>query len=399
MDERRNDVPRSEQPRIEETRIEEEGAPGRRQDAALRRPISRRGVLRLGLMVPAAAALAACSKDVGGNAAAPKPSSTSTALEDELNIYNWSAYLNPDNLKAFKGEYSVDATQDFYASNEELIAKLKGGATGYDIIAPTGYAVEILAKSGLLLELDHSRIPNLTNADPQFIGAGFDPDNRFSVPKDWGTTGVGFLTDHVGEDITSWAQFYDLAAKYSGRYTVLDSSPEVVGSALKLLGYSYNTLEQGEVDEATDKLISIKGDIAAITSSQYRQMMQREETYVALGWNGDFFYVKKPHTYVIPSEGSEFWLDNWCIPASAPHPNLAHEFLNWILTPEHQATETNYTYYASCVTAAKDMVDPTIGDDPSIYPPADVIAKLETAIADPTFLQQRNDAWTKFKSA
>jgi spermidine/putrescine transport system substrate-binding protein len=371
----------------------------RARDAFLRRPISRRGVLRLGIMVPTAAALAACSKKVGGTSSSPTPSATNTVLEDELNIYNWAAYLNPDNLKAFKSEYSVDATQDFYASNEEMIAKLKGGATGYDIIAPTGYAVEILAKSGLLLELDHSRIPNLSNADPQFLGAGFDPDNRFSVPKDWGTTGVGFLTDHVSEDITSWAQFYDLAAKYSGKYTVLDSSPEVVGSALKLLGYSYNSLDQGEVDQATDKLISIKGDIAAITSSQYRQMMQREETYVALGWNGDFFYVKKPHTYVIPSEGSEFWLDNWCIPASAPHPNLAHEFLNWILTPEHQATETSYTYYASCVPDAKPLVDPAISGDPSIYPPDDVIAKLETAIADPTFLQQRNDAWTKFKSA
>ena len=220
----------------------------RARDAFLRRPISRRGVLRLGIMVPTAAALAACSKKVGGTSSSPKPSSTNTALESELNIYNWAAYLNPDNLKAFKSEYSVDATQDFYASNEELIAKLKGGATGYDIIAPTGYAVEILAKSGLLLELDHSRIPNLSNADPQFLGAGFDPDNRFSVPKDWGTTGVGFLTDHVSEDITSWAQFYDLAAKYTGKYTVLDSSPEVVGSALKLLGYSYNTLDQGEVD-------------------------------------------------------------------------------------------------------------------------------------------------------
>lgn len=371
----------------------------RMQDAYLRMPISRRGVLRVALLAPAAAALAACSKSVGTPGSSANPSSTSTELEGELNIYNWSAYLNPDNLKAFNGEYSVEATQDFYASNEELIAKLKGGAAGYDIIAPTGYAVEILAKSGLLLELDHSRIPNLANADPQFVGAGFDPDNTYSVPKDWGTTGVGFLTDHVSEDITSWAQFYDLASAYSGRYTVLDSSPEVVGSALKLLGYSYNSLDQAEVDEATDKLISIKGDIAAITSSQYRQMMQREETYVALGWNGDFFYVKKPHKYVIPSEGSEFWLDNWCIPAAAPHPSLAHEFLNWILTPEHQATETSYTYYASCVPEAKPMVDPAIANDPSIYPPDDVIAKLETAIADPTFLQQRNDAWTKFKSA
>jgi spermidine/putrescine-binding protein len=102
---------------------------------------------------------------------------------------------------------------------------------------------------------------------------------------------------------------------------------------------------------------------------------------------------------VIPSEGSEFWLDNWCIPASSPHPDVAHEFINWILQPDKQATETDFTYYASCVSAAKAKVNPAIANDPSIYPSQDVIAKLETAIADPEFLQLRNDAWTKFKAA
>ncbi|MDP9298148.1 MAG: spermidine/putrescine ABC transporter substrate-binding protein [Actinomycetota bacterium] len=365
----------------------------------LRRPLSRRNALRVAAVVPAAVALAACSKKVGGPAAANTGSPTSSALESELNIYNWSAYLSPDNIKAFDSEHGVKATQDFYVSNEDLIAKLKAGAKGYDIIAPTGYAVEILAKTNLLTPLDHSKIPNLANADPRFLNAGFDPGNKYSAPKDWGTTGVGYLTDHVSEDLTSWAQFFDLAPKYSGKYTVLDSAPEVIGGTLKLLGYSYNSLDTGEVDAATNKLISIKKDIAAITSTNYRQMMQREETYVALGWNGDFFYVKKPHKYVIPSEGSEFWLDNWCIPAGAPHPNLAHEFINWILTPEHQATESSFTYYASCVPAAKPMIDPAVSGDPAIYPPDDVIAKLETAIANPVFQQLRNDAWTKFKSA
>ena len=370
-------------------------------DHMLRKPLSRRNVLRAAWVGPAAMALAACSKKVGGSAASTAPTSggSPAALEDQLNIYNWAAYLNPKNLKAFEKEYSITATQDFYASNEELIAKLKGGAQGYDLIAPTGYAVEILAKTGLLTPLDHAKIPNLTNVDPQFLDAGFDPGNQYSAPKDWGTTGVGYLTDHVSEDITSWQQFFDLAPQYSGKYTVLDSSPEVIGGALKMLGYSYNSLEQSQIDEATQQLIDIKPDIAAITSSEYRQMMQREETYVAIGWNGDFFYVKKPHKYVIPSEGSEFWLDNWAIPAGAPHPELAHEFINWILTPEHQATETSYTYYASAVPDAKPLVDPAISGDPAIYPPPDVVAKLETAIADPLFLQLRNDAWTKFKSA
>jgi spermidine/putrescine-binding protein len=373
----------------------------RQLDAILRKPLTRRTALQSAAVASAAAALAACSKDVapGGGASIAPSSSGSPQLEDELNVYNWSAYFSPDNKKAFEQEYGVTITEDNYASNEELIAKLQGGAKGYDIVAPTGYAVETLIAGNLLMPLDLSRIPNLTNADPQFLDAGFDPGNAHSVPKDWGTTGVGYLTDFVNEDITSWQQFYDLASQYSGRYTVLDSSPEVIGSALKLLGFSYNTLDQGEIDQATDKLIAIKPYIYDVTSSKYRQEMSREDTYVALGWNGDFFYVKPPHKYVIPSEGSEFWLDNWSIPATAAHPNLAHEFLNWILDPQRQATESSYTYYASCVPAAKDLIDPVVAKDPAIYPSQATIAKLETAIADPQFLSTRNDAWTKFQSA
>jgi spermidine/putrescine transport system substrate-binding protein len=361
-------------------------------DGWLRKPVSRRTVLKAAVAMPAAAALAACSKG--------SPSTSGGGSDKgELNVYNWAAYLNPKNLKAFGKDAGVKTTLDFYANNEELIAKLQGGAKGYDIIAPTGYAVEILAASNLLHEIDHSKIPNLSNVDDQFLGVGFDPDNKYSIPKDWGTTGVGWLTDHVDGDITTWRQFFDMASEYSGKYTVLDSSPEVIGAALKLNGFSYNSLDQGEIDKATDDLIAIKGDIASVTSSNYRQMMQNEEAYVALGWNGDFFYVKKPHKYAIPAEGSEFWLDNWCIPSTSDNPEAAHEFINYILQPEVQATETNFTYYASCVGAAQALVDPAIGNDPSIYPPKEVVAKLETAIADPQFLQLRNDAWTRFKAA
>jgi spermidine/putrescine-binding protein len=370
-------------------------------EGATRRPLTRRSVLKVAIGVPAAMALAACSRDVSPNAPV-SPTAASTELEDTLNIYNWAAYLNPKTRKAFEDEYGVTTTQDFYASNEDLIAKLKAGAKGYDLVAPTGYAVEIMAKSGLLTELDHARLPNMDNVDPRFLDAGFDPGNRYSLPKDWGTTGVGYLSKYVSEDITTWKQFYDLAPKYSGKYVVIDSAPEVIGSALKMLGYSYNTLEQDQVDEATEQLIGIKPHIGSITSSEYRQMMSRGEAWMALGWNGDFFYVapKQPSVrYVIPSEGSEFWLDNWAIPATAEHPNLAHEFINWVLTPENQARESDYTYYASAVEGAQELSDPAIADDPSIYPPSEVTDKLETAIADPTFLTQRNEAWTKFKSA
>jgi spermidine/putrescine transport system substrate-binding protein len=283
-----------------------------------------------------------------------------------------------------------------------MLARVQAGASGYDVVAPTGYMVQIMKDEGLLLELDHSRMPNMANVDSRFTGLSFDAEMRYHMPKDWGTTGFGYLGKFVKEGPTSWAQFFDLGPAYSGRYTVLDSAPEVVGAGLKRLGYSYNTTNQGEVDEALDLLVGLKPHISSITSSQYRQMMSRADSYLALGWNGDFFYVLEDQPsvrYVIPEEGTEFWVDTWAILADAPHPNLAHEFINWILTPERQGTESSFTYYASCVAGAQEHTDQAVANDPNIYPPAEVVDRLEANTGDPAALDQRNEAWRKFKAA
>ena len=369
-----------------------------------RRPMSRRRFLQAAGITPLAAYLAACTRDVRpGGRPEPGGEPTSVELEDELVIYNWAAYLNPDNVKAFEDEYGVTVrAEDFYGSNEEMLARVQAGASGYDIVAPTGYMVQIMKDEGLLLGLDHSRMPNMANVDPQFTDLSFDPEMQYHMPKDWGTTGFGYLGRFVNEEPTSWAQFFELGPAYSGRYTVLDSAPEVIGAGLKRLGYSYNTTNEAEVDEALDLLIGLKPHIASITSSQYRQMMSRADAYLALGWNGDFFYVLEDQPsvrYVIPEEGTEFWVDTWAILADAPHPNLAQEFINWILTPERQGVESSFTYYASCVTGAQEHTDPAVAGDPNIYPPPEGIGRLEANNGDPEALDQRNEAWRRFKAA
>jgi spermidine/putrescine transport system substrate-binding protein len=386
------------------------GEPGKPLDidrllaAAQRRPISRRRFLGLAGASAAAALLAACSKDVsprrqagGGKTQEAGP------LEDELVIYNWTNYLNEETIKAFEAEYGVTVhATDFYESNEELLAKIQGGATGYDLVAPTGYMVEIMAGEDLLLPLDHERIANIANVDDQFLGLSFDPENRFHVPKDWGTTGFMYLTDRVSEDLGSWDDFYAVAPDYSGKYTVLDGAVEVTGSFLKRLGFSWNTTNQDEVDQATEEMIKFKPHVEAITSTEYRELMGRADTWLALGWNGDYFYIyeDQPSTkYVIPTEGTEFWVDCWSILAQAPHPNLAHEWINWILTPERQGVETNFTYYASAVKGATEFTDAAIVEDPSIYPSPEVTGKLEATASDPLIVEQRVEAFTRFQSA
>src|SRR5918999_767497 len=231
----------------------------------LNRRVSRRGIIAAGA---AAAVLAACGEtEVGTSGGSKKASRVPSQLEDDLSIYNWADYVNPKTYPRFEKEFDISITEDSYASNEDALAKLQAGARGYDIVVPTGYMVETLIQKGLLFELDHSRIPNLNNVEDQFLNLAFDPGNRYSVPKDYGTTGFGYRSKFVKEDMTSWEDFYRLAPKYSGRYTVLDSPPEVIGSALKMLGYSYNTTDPGEIDEAVKELIKFKPHVRKITSN------------------------------------------------------------------------------------------------------------------------------------
>jgi spermidine/putrescine transport system substrate-binding protein len=372
-----------------------------------RTAINRRRFLQAAALAPAAAFLAACERQIGRQPTtqtSPGPARLTGDIEDELIIYNWAAYLNPKSVKAFEEEFGIKVqATDLYESNEEMIAKLRGGATGYDLVAPTGGYIQAMAEEGLLMELDLSRIPNLANVDGRFLGFPYDPENRYHVPKDWGTTGVGYLQKFVDEDVTSWAQFFGLGEKYSGKYTVLDSQYEVIGAGLKQLGYSYNSDSEAEVNQVLEEiLIPFKPHISSITSSQYRQMMSRADSYLALGWNGDFFYVIEDQPsvkYVIPEEGTEYWVDAWAIPAGAPHPVAAHEFINWILTPENQGRETGYTYYASAVKGAEEFTPKAIVNDPSIYPTPEVLDNLEYATTEASVVQLRTDAWNRFLAA
>ena len=367
-----------------------------------RRPISRRGFIAAGA---AAGLLAACGEtEVGPGGSKPKPAGSSAApteLEDALSIYNWADYVSPKTYPQFEREFDIKITEDNYPSNEDALAKLKAGAAGYDVVVPTGYMIEIMIAEGVLHELDHSQLPNLSLVEDQFLDLPFDPGNRFSVPKDYGTTGFGYRSKLVSEEMTSWEDFYRLAPKYSGRYTVLDSPPEVVGSALKMLGYSYNSVDPKEISEATDEMLKLKPHIRKITSSM-REIMTSGEAYVSLTWNGEIGYVAldaPDARYVVPEEGTEVWTDNWAVVAGAPHPAAAHAFINWQLQPKIQAQDTEYHYYGAVVEGEEEFLDPAIAKDPAVYPSAETMSRLEVAQANPDWTRLRNEAWTKFKAA
>jgi spermidine/putrescine transport system substrate-binding protein len=363
-----------------------------------------------------AAFLAAC----GGSTVAEETEDTTTAAgdggaggggpkqaEDTLFYYNWADYVNPKTYTRFEADVGAKVKKDFYASNEDLLAKMQGGARGYDLVVPTGYMVQIMADEGLLTEVDWSQLPNAEkNIDSKFRGLPYDPDDRWSVAKDWGTTGFVYRSDLVKERPTTWREFVDLTkGPYSGQVTLLDGIPECTGSIAVMLGYSYNTDDEAELDEVKQELLELKPHIKAISSTEYKQMLASGKAAMGMAWNGDGAFViaetKGKAEYVVADEGGEFWVDAYAIPVGNEHPNAAHAWIDFCYQPEINALETSYTYYGSPLRreVLEGVLDEEILGNEDVFPAEETLAKLEANSVSPEGTKIRDRIWTEFKAA
>ncbi len=317
---------------------------------------------------------------------------TAGQTDGDLNLYNWSEYIDPELITKFQDEFGVKVTEDFFPSNEDMFARVSNGNPGFDVVVPSDYMVAIMIEENLLLPLDKEAIPNIANLAPEFAsGLPFDPEGAYSVAYQWGTTGIGVNLDAVGEDFEeSWGLIFDpeMASQFKGKISLLDDPRETMGAALKYLGYSLNTTDIDELAQARDVLSAAIDNVAAFDSDQFEDLLVGGEVDIAHGYSGDFFaafdgastddYDAWEHFYYfVPKEGGTRWVDNMAILADAPHPCTAHTFINFILDPENGAALTNFNFYASPNQAAEEFIDPEILDDPAIYPPADVLANLE----------------------
>ena len=397
-------------------------------DATLRRiaetKVDRRGFLAAAGLTGTAAFLAACS--AGGGSAAPSAAASAAAsaeastaasaaasqaavesfppagpIEKQLYMYNWSQYISPKNIDAFKAKYGITKFQyDVYDSNEVLIAKLQGGATGYDIASPTAEYVPGMVQQGFLQKLDKSRIPNLVNIDPKFTKLWWDPNDEYLIPKDYGTTGVLYRTTMLPSVPKSWKDFYDLVkGAASGKTVMVDSMGDVFVFPLKMLGFSANSVVKAELDQARTILLDVAPHILALDSNVYGTKMAKGEASMALGWTGVLEQQMadvKDKGYVVPSEGTIFWLDTWVLLADAPNPNASYAWLDFIQDPKNQAEETNYNLYGTPNDKAEPLVDPAVLNNPAVFPPPDVFKILEGS-QDTSSNNQRIDIWEEFK--
>lgn len=326
-------------------------------------------------------------------------------LVDELHVFHWSEYIDPAIYDQFEQEFGVHVVEDNFASNEDLLAKLQAGATGYDIIVPSDYMVAIMISQNMLAKLDKSNIPNLENLDPKFTGLPFDPNGDYSVPYQWGTTGIGYRTDLVDEEITSWASIFDPAnaEKYAGKIAMLNDAREAMAAALKYKGHSLNSTDPAELDEAKAVLMQQKPWLAKYDSESYNDDLVSGDLVIAHGWSGDIFVAQGEDeniAYVIPEEGGVVWVDNVAIPATTTGDRqyTAETFINYLLEPEIGAQITNFVWYGSPNAAALPFIDEEIVGDPAIYPPPEVMERLEFIrdVGEATTLYDR--LWTEIKS-
>jgi spermidine/putrescine-binding protein len=348
----------------------------------------------MAVLLAAALALAACGREVGGDAgaggddgddeqaAAASVECDVDEVDGDLLFYNWSEYMDPDLLDAFAEEYGVGATEDNYTSNEALIAQIRAGGADYDVIVPSDYMVEIMIEEGMLLELDHDAIPNMENLDEDFTDPPYDQGLVHSMPYQWGTTGIGVDIEATGEDPEpTWGWLFDesMAGDLPRGISILDDPREGMAAALYYLGYDPNTPDEDELQEAADLIEQAGQWTVNYESDQFADQLMGGEVSAAHGYSGGFlesFGDDERYAYLIPEEGATIWTDNMAVLADANAPCTAHTFINFILDAENGAQLSNWTYYASPNEAALEYLDEELREDPAIFPDDETMDKL-----------------------
>lgn len=295
-----------------------------------------------------------------------------------LNIYNWADYLDDTIIRDFQREHGIRVVYNVFSNNEELHARLRAGASGYDVIFPSDYMVEVLIEEGLLQSISHEALPNLAYVDEQFLNLSFDPENRYSVPYLWGSTGIGVNTRFVKEPVESWDVLWDPA--YRGRIAMLDDPREVFGVALRRLNYSANTRDLAALQAARDSLLAQKPLVLTYDSDNTKNLLASGEVWLAHGYSGDVLMAADENpdiTYVVPKEGGIMWMDNMAIPKTARNVDAALKFINFILRPEISARLTETIQYPNPNWGAREYMDEEILQNPLIYPLQEVMERME----------------------
>jgi putrescine transport system substrate-binding protein len=371
---------------------------------------------RAGLVASAVVlVLAGCGG--GGDQAAQAPAAGG-AEEKVLNVYNWSDYIAEDTIANFEAKTGIKVNYDVFDSNEVLETKLLAGNTGYDVVVPSAQFMERQIKAGVFQKLDKSKLPNLANMDPEITQrvALHDPGNEYSVNYFWGTDGIGYNEAKIkaimpDAPVDSWRLIFDpaVAAKFKDcGISILDAPSDVRSIVLAILGKDPNSQDAADLALVEERLLAIRPFVRKINSSQYIEDLANGDICIALGYSGDVLQARDRAVeagqgtvikYSIPKEGTVIWFDMLTIPSDAKHVGNAHLFIDYLMDPQVAANNSNTVNYANGNAASFQFVKDEVKNDPSVYPTAEVKAKLFPELAtNEEYTRLLTRTWTRFST-
>ena len=298
-----------------------------------------------------------------------------------VNVLIFSAYVPQDVLDDFRKETGIEPKVGNFASNEELLGKLRGGTADVDVVSPSDYMVRRLAALKLIRPLDRAKLTNFANLDPGMLAKPFDPKNEHSVPLFWGVTGIGYNRKKVAGPVDSWAVMFD--PQYAAKAVMLNDPRELLAAALRKDGKDPNTKDRAAIEAAVAALkAQYKSGPPLYDSDGFADKLSAGDVALAQGYNGQFAkaIADKPDelAFVVPKEGATLWIDNLSIPASASRADNAHKLIDYLMRPDVAARVANFAAYATPNKAGWGQVKPEQLSNPTIYPPADVLKRCAT---------------------
>lgn len=327
-------------------------------------------------------------------------------IEPIINVYNWYDYIAPGVCDDFSDEYGVDLRYTTYSNPDEMSAKIRAGGSGFDVVIASDYKVGEMIQQNLLQKLDYTKIKNFKFVDEKFRNPPFDPKQEYSVPYMWGTTGIGYNKDVVKEDFEGFEIIFDESkiSKYSKKVVLVDEMREVFAAALKYLGYSINDTNEDHLNQAKETILKIKPYLLKFSAEQVKELLISGDAVLALGYSTDVYlasYQNESIAYKIAGEGGTLWMDNFVLLNEAKNVNVSHRFIDYMLRPSIEAINSNYLFISNpCkITVERGYVYPEIAEDPNIFPPDEIMSKLE--ILRPFTQEERNlmgSLWSEIRA-
>ncbi|MFL5337477.1 MAG: PotD/PotF family extracellular solute-binding protein [Geminicoccaceae bacterium] len=334
----------------------------------------------------------------------PRPAFAAGEIGDRVALATWPNYHDPANFDAFTAATGAAVQVNVFGSNEEMLAKLQAGGTGWDAFVPTNYTISTYQKLGIIEPLDLAMLPNFDAAanEARFMNEGKVDGTFYAVPKDWGTTGYIVNTDKVKTPMTTWKQFWDMTrGDLSGRVTVHDYQLTTIGNALKYYGYSFNSIDPKELAQAEQLLLEAKPHLFAITSD-YQPAMRNGDAWMGVCWTGDAtqLYRDMPEMqYVIGREGGEIWSDFYAVPKQAANRKGGYALINFLLDPAVNAKEVQAHGYPTTDARVEKLLPESILKNPILYPAQDLLTPLEFGAAASLTDPNRAEIMARFKAA